>query len=383
MPKTMTARAGVPAARHVRNSAWSAAMDAVVADLDTIDLAFQPQVDLRRGVVAGYEVLARFPGPPHAPPDRWFSYAAERGQSALLEAAVLRRGLEARRRLPAGAFISLNVSPAVLRHPEVLRVLHGSGGLNGVVLELTERQPVDDYPAVRSVLDDLRSRGAMIAVDDAGAGYSSLAHVLALRPEFVKLDRSLVSDVDHDDAKLVAVQMFGELATRIDAWLLAEGTERSQEVEALLRIGVPLAQGYWFGHPTATVRPLGAETVAALRALNDRHTRLTGIGPLIEPTPTAKSAAHALSILREDSSVREVVVVDHHDHPIGLVLRNVGGAAMRPVLLCDSSEDPKALGPRMASRPIDLRTDPALACEENGAYVGVVRLDRIVIHLSA
>ena len=123
--------------------------------------------------------------------------------------------------------------------------------LSQLVVEVTEAAPVEDYAALLRALAVLRDAGAWIAVDDAGAGYASLNHVIQIRPDFVKLDRALVMDVDRDPAKHALVETFGVLAGRLDAWLLAEGIEREGEREVLAAMGVPLAQGFGLARPRA------------------------------------------------------------------------------------------------------------------------------------
>jgi EAL domain-containing protein (putative c-di-GMP-specific phosphodiesterase class I) len=95
----------------------------------------------------------------------------------------------------------------------------------------------------------VRQAGGRVAVDDAGAGYASLRHILELRPDFVKLDRSLVAAVDRDPAIIAVVQMLGDFTSRLDSWLIAEGIERLEEMDVLASLGVPLGQGYLLGRP--------------------------------------------------------------------------------------------------------------------------------------
>ncbi len=156
----------------------------------------------------------------------WFSAAARVGRAEELEAAVLTRTLAARADLPPNCFASFDVSPHTLLSEPVSAVFATAGSLAATVIEVTEQSAVDDYDALGGALQPLRRRGALIAVDDAGAGYASLSHVTRLRPDFVKIDRGLVSDCDRDEAKLAALEMLGVLAGRIDAWVIAEGIER-------------------------------------------------------------------------------------------------------------------------------------------------------------
>ena len=87
----------------------------------------------------------------------------------------------------------------------------------------------------------------MIAVDDTGAGYAGLHHLISVRPEIIKLDRTLVAGIDTDRPRRALVEMFGSFANRFDAWVLAEGVETAAELATLRRIGVPLAQGFLLG----------------------------------------------------------------------------------------------------------------------------------------
>jgi EAL domain-containing protein (putative c-di-GMP-specific phosphodiesterase class I) len=222
---------------------WDTALAVVFAEPGRVRPAFQPIFDLRNGVVAGFEMLARFDAPANASPPEWFAAAEARGLGARLEALLLAAGLRAREILPASCFLAVNLGPAAVVSREVEAVLHGCS-LEGVVVELTGTAPVEDYGRLEAALDRLRAAGAEVAVDDAGAGYDSLRHVMRLRPSFVKLDRELVADIDRDPAKLALVEAMGTLAAGLDASIVASGVERSREREVLAALGVPLAQGF-------------------------------------------------------------------------------------------------------------------------------------------
>ena len=132
-----------------------------------------------------------------------------------------------------------------------------------MVIELTEHERIDSYAALEPALDRLRAAGALLAIDDAGAGYAGLQHVLSLRPDIIKLDRALVEGLDRDEAKRTLVEMIGTLAGRLDAWLLAEGIETGEELDVLDRARVSrsrratswLARGRRSRSSTATPPP--------------------------------------------------------------------------------------------------------------------------------
>jgi len=171
--------------------------------------AYQPIIDTARGAVVGYEALARFPGYTEKNPEAWFAAARDHGKAAELEAAALRTALKARASLPANCFLTLNVSPELLTSECIRSVWRDEGRLGGLIVELTEQTPIDSYVELEPDLNQLRAAGALIAVDDAGAGYAGLRHLLALRPSMIKIDRALIQDVDRDEAKRALIGMPG------------------------------------------------------------------------------------------------------------------------------------------------------------------------------
>jgi len=222
---------------------------------------FQPLVSLSTGRVLGYEALSRFPEPPGRAPDSWFSQATRVGLGPRLEAAALRAAL-AREGRPAGTFLSINVSPSALSAPEVQAALPHD--MTGLVVEITEQELADDLDALVLQLEDLRARGARIALDDAGAGYSGLQQVMRVQPDVIKLDRSLVQSVDQDPAKEALIDSFVRFARRTGASVLAEGIETMEELRLLADLDVSYGQGFALARPAedwGTVVPSVSEAL--------------------------------------------------------------------------------------------------------------------------
>src|SRR3954463_3029906 len=267
--------------------AWSEALERVLADPERVRPLFQPIVDLDRGVAIGYEMLARFVAPIDAPPPLWLAEADRRGLGSRLEAMLVESGLSALDWVPDNCFLTINVSPRALGSTELAAVLASRESLEGVVIEVTEQAVVEDYIHFDYVLRSLRAAGAAIAVDDAGAGYASLQHIVALRPQFVKLDRWLVADLEHDEAKLAVIEALGTFCSRIDAWMVAEGIERPEEVAALQRLRVPLAQGYWLGMPAPAMEPVADEQRTRIRDGCTPSPAKAEVAALMERTPAA------------------------------------------------------------------------------------------------
>ncbi|MCU0306891.1 MAG: EAL domain-containing protein [Thermoleophilia bacterium] len=227
-----------------------ARIEEVMAQPGVLRPAFQPIAELAGGGVIGVEALARFDCEPRRGPDRWIAEAHEVGIGLELEAECLRRAWSRRGALPPGVGMSLNASPALLVSP-VLDDALGPGSLQGCVIEVTEHAHVTDYGVLVARLAELRARGARLAVDDAGAGHSSMRHITELRPDYVKLDRSLVAGIDEDQVLQALVASIVTFAERIGAQVIAEGIERVEELRALVGAGVALGQGYLLARPQA------------------------------------------------------------------------------------------------------------------------------------
>jgi EAL domain-containing protein (putative c-di-GMP-specific phosphodiesterase class I) len=346
---------------------------------DGIRTHYQPIVDLARGAVVGYEGLARFA--PGAPPFAYFEAAAALGRVGELEAAAIRSALSGRPTLPRNTFLTVNVGPDVLEHPAIVEVLTGQGGLGGVVIELTEHARVDSYLALEPSLARLRSAGAMIAVDDAGSGYAGLQHLLQIRPEIIKLDRALVASVDRDEAKRSLVAMLGTFASRMDAWLLAEGVETLAELETMARLGVPLAQGYYLARPGVAWPEVSELTCRRLRSFA-AGSREPTLRALVEDGTTADDAASAAAAFAA-GDVDIVVVLNAHGRPVATqeaagLLSSVRDSSLQ--VSVDTSVAEAAQ--RAITRPREHRFHPIVCTDDLGRFVGLVRMERIVEFLA-
>src|SRR5262249_22834568 len=145
-------------------------VEAVLADPSLIRPVFQPIVDLRCSAVQGYEMLARLANDPAGSPPQWLAAAQRPRLGHALEASLVAAGIHAREHLPRGTYLSINISPGALVSADVRAVLDAApGGLDQIVVEITEQKPVENYDELATVLDRSRQAGARVAVDDAGA----------------------------------------------------------------------------------------------------------------------------------------------------------------------------------------------------------------------
>jgi EAL domain-containing protein (putative c-di-GMP-specific phosphodiesterase class I) len=208
---------------------------------------FQPVVDLRALVVVGYEALTRFDD--GTPPERLFQQAAGAGVGTDLELVTIEAAVAAARRLDSERFLSLNVSSdLVMHHTGALQDLLAERDRT-VVLELTEHEAVADYATLRERLAWLEPE-VEVSVDDAGAGFSSLRHVVMLEPTYVKLDRSWITGIKGDPTRQAMVAGLSLFARQACCQLVAEGIEVEEELAALEELDVDLGQGYLLGPPS-------------------------------------------------------------------------------------------------------------------------------------
>lgn len=219
---------------------------------------YQPIHRLRPAGVVGFEALCRFTPEPYRSPDKWFNAAHDAGIGVELELAVMQEALLALQHLPETCFISVNASPPVILGGALSAAFAGLP-LHRLVLEVTEHAPVADYEALREALAPIRAAGVRLAIDDAGAGYSSMQHILQLRPDIIKLDMGLVRDVDTDPAKRALAAALCFFGKETGAQIVAEGIETQAECQVLEALGVSKGQGYLLGRPME----LAAAVVAA------------------------------------------------------------------------------------------------------------------------
>jgi len=193
----------------------------------------------------GVEALSRFPAG-SGRPDEWFTSATRAGVGLELELAAVRNALTI---LPAlRGFLGINVSPRTLVSPSFGRLVTALP-LKSIVIEITEHEAVDDYDALNEVLRPWRERGMRVAVDDAGAGFASMRHVLTLVPDFIKLDISLVRGIDTDPAKRALAGALAAFAQKIGSSVIAEGIETAPELSCLRSLKVEFGQGYHLSLP--------------------------------------------------------------------------------------------------------------------------------------
>ena len=233
----------------------------VLNERSALSIVYQPIFDLVENEMTAVEALTRFEEMPYRPPNVWFEEAHSHGLGVELELLAITRALSQLPSLPSGVDLTLNVGPQTVMSERFRETI--ASHAKRIIIELTEYTVVDDYPKLVTTLQSLRRDGARLSVDDTGAGYSSLTHILKLAPDFIKLDRDLICSIDIDPVRRAVATALVAFADGTGAGIVAEGVEDGAELFLLRSLGVRYAQGYYLGRPSAAEDFLTDEEISA------------------------------------------------------------------------------------------------------------------------
>ena len=216
----------------------------------SLTTVFQPIVSLNDQATVGAEALSRISATPRRGPEEWFADATRAGVLIQADVAALRTAVHSARSLPRTMFASCNATPELVLSGGLQECLAGYD-VSGLVIEITERAPINDYSAFARALAPMRIAGCRIAIDDTGSGFASLRHILRLEPDIIKLDRDLCQGINADPARIALASGLASFAFGIGASIIAEGIETKAELDVLTALGVQMGQGYLLGRPEA------------------------------------------------------------------------------------------------------------------------------------
>ena len=239
--------ANVPGSEEVRERAARAWVEQIVTARD-FSLVFQPIFDLDDGSMLAAEALVRFSAWGSKTPQAVISLAHRVGLGVELEVAIVQAALAHLGELPRTALLSLNASPAAIASGGVTEALVEARA-ERVVVELTEQIRIEEHPRLAATLHELRATGARLAIDDAGAGFASLMHILRLAPDYIKLDGELISSIDVDPVRRSLAASLMRFASETGSVTVAERIETAGELHALRELGVRYGQGFQLARP--------------------------------------------------------------------------------------------------------------------------------------
>jgi EAL domain-containing protein (putative c-di-GMP-specific phosphodiesterase class I) len=368
------------------NPITPSAIRAALADPGGVTVEFQPIFDVRNHRTAGWEILTRFTHIPDASTGQWLTTAYAHDLGTSLEAHVLGRVLAACRLRPPGTFMTFDLTPAALGEPAIEKLVMSLGALHGLVIELTELTELTGQAGPANQADPhrrlccrqtacnrLRHQGAKIAVNDPGTGHTELAEILALRPDIIKLDRSVVTRIDRDPAQQALVRFLGDFCGHLDAWVLVKGVERRSQLAALRDLGVPLAQGCFTGRPAPEPRPCPAKLTRKSLELPQRPGT---ISTLTRPV--------TLAWKDQPNPPGTAVLLDVHGRPASVTLpKDDGTSATTPAgMLVPPSLSLVETARRAMARPSETRFDPLVCIDRSGRVLGVVAVEDLVLALA-
>ncbi|HEY2718423.1 MAG TPA: EAL domain-containing protein, partial [Solirubrobacteraceae bacterium] len=256
--------------------AWRRQIERVLHERD-FSLAFQPIFALDGGAPLGAEALVRFDDELEGGPAAWLARAHAVGLGVELELAIVEAAVAQIEQLPSDAVLTVNAGPDVLASGRLPAAL-GEAALGRVVVELTEHLRVEDYPYLASALGELRGAGVRLAIDDAGAGFASLTHILRLAPDFIKLDRQLTRGLDTDPGRRCLANSLARFAEETGAAMIAEGIETGAELAALQKLGIAHGQGFYLARPGPIEELRSSFVVGTRRVRHKPPTHVAGTG---------------------------------------------------------------------------------------------------------
>lgn len=304
---------------------------------EAVHMLYMPIASLRDGEPLGWEALAR--GPEKSTfysPATLFSYADETDTVFKLESICRKKALEKLRYIKQNQKIFINLDPRAIDDPYLLRgslykELEESGlHPSNIVLEITERHAITNYRVFRKIIEEYRRRGFLIAVDDAGAGYSSLESIAEIYPDFIKLDMSLIRNIDIDSIKQALLETFVQFAEKVKCKIIAEGIESEGELQTLIELGVNYGQGYYLGKPAKGLTQISGNAMNFIRSTQEKRRGTLSyrvdsadIGDIVTKTicvdrNTKVRKIHQL--FEQNQRIDSIIVLDGQV-PVGLVMR--------------------------------------------------------------
>jgi len=313
--------------------ALSAEFNAILHE-KKVRAVFQPIADFATGTIMAWEALSRGPeGSPFQHPTVLFDFAEQSGKLFALERLCRERAIGSLDGLGPDQKLFLNIHPKTMSDPEfthgkTLELLHGAGLTpDNIVFEITERHSINEFALFHRTLDHYRSQGYLVAVDDAGAGYSGLTSIAQIRPEFIKIDMSLIQGIDKDPVKRALIETFVTFADKIGSKIIAEGIESQGQAACLIDIGVHFGQGFYLARPDNPKPPLSLDT-AYLRKPQESTRIVTSclmpVGNLVEAPLVRRQGTlvpEAQHCFEENRRQASIVVTDQDlESPVGLIM---------------------------------------------------------------
>ncbi len=377
-------------------------------------IEYQPIISLATGMVLGWEALTRGPkGSNFRSPQVIFNYAAEVNMLYPVEKVCRHLAIKNLGTISSEQKIFLNINPLTINDPsfvggETLGFIKDAGlNQRNIIFEITEQADLRNLPHFKRTLEYYRSQGYLVAIDDAGAGFSSLQAIAQIRPDYIKMDISLVHGVENDPVKRALLETFVTFAEKIGSFIIAEGIETENELRALVNMGIHYGQGYYLCRPVFPKALPGAELCLEIAKLSSRSKQLAWrhsmpVGDVVEECLVVSPNTQILRVKKmlESNPVYSGVVVIEDSRPIGLVMKQslygqlstqygVALYSNRPVkiimdntpLMVDCATPVETVSQVAMSRE-KARIYDHIIVTKNGSYDGIISVQNLISSLT-
>lgn len=304
---------------------------------EKIYAVYQPIVCLQTGGVIAYEALSRVEITEQSQNQmsisELFALAKQTGRLFALETLCRKQALAQAVAKPQGKKLFLNIDPTTMFATNFIlefsqeQLSHDGLRFVDIVFELSEQTAIAESQTVKTVLKKYQQKQIEIAIDDFGSGYSDLQRIQSIRPKYIKIDLSLIRDIETDSVKQAIVESLVHLSKRIEVMLIAEGVETESELKKIIELGVHYAQGYFIQHPLREFKPLNPRIIEMIIQANKQESLVTSFGrieSLAKPQMTVSPATKAEIIyerFRENNEISEYCIVQSDAQVTGVITR--------------------------------------------------------------
>jgi diguanylate cyclase (GGDEF)-like protein len=306
-----------------------------IIDTEDIHMVAQPIVSFKTGNPLGWESLLRGPeGSPFYSPGKLFASAEKTGRTFRLESLCRRKSIDNLKYLNPSCKLFINLDarsiddPFLLRGEIFKRLEKYQLNPHNIVFEITERHAIKNFNLFREIIQEYRKKGYLIAVDDAGAGYSSLEAIAEIYPDYIKIDMALIRNIDVDPVKQALLETFVKFSNKVKCKLIAEGIETESELETVINLGVDYGQGFILGRPNKKFLPISEEAVCEIQRLKQDDKKsaeeyTNNVGDILTSTicVTKDTLVREVHHIFERNNKVDSVVILNEKQPIGLIMR--------------------------------------------------------------
>lgn len=304
-----------------------------IIEQQIIHSVYQPIVSLHDGQVHGYEALSR--GPEHSElrsPLELFRLAEMEGELYRLDLIARQKAVQGLQGKAYERKVFINIPAQIIHDPDFTpgqtRKMIEACGLSPeqIVFEITERSSIEDFTTAKKILSHYRSQGYQIAIDDAGAGYSSLLAIAELQPDYIKIESALVQNIHRDKLKETVLETFVSFAKKLNIPLIAEGIEESEDLIKLMEMGVQFGQGYFIGRPLSELHETSEQANKWINEHSGQQINVetsSSIGTLSQPIFSMDEGIHVSEAWHyfEENRQHQGIVITRNKEPIGLIMR--------------------------------------------------------------